>query len=216
MDKLIFFITCLCLVLRWTFIESFCTTDNRGYILTYTNTSIVDPYDFRDCFGASTVNLSHNQIVTLTNVSFDFMWNVRTLDLAYNLIEELPSQVFVPLRNVQYLNISHNFLETLPLEFFSNKLYLKVVDLSYNRITHIPLHVFDQDLSSIQEVNLQHNFLTAFEPWAFAGHPIELLDLKFNNISTFTNDYNWKYKSRRIYNAVCTILFFLYEISRNV
>lgn len=190
------------LFLGWNSVHALCSIDKTAYVKTGENLTYIDPLDFRDCYGASTVNVSFNKISSLSNDTFSLLWNIQVLDLSNNEILELPSHVFVSLRSVRYLNLSHNLLETLPLEFFNNKQNLISVDISHNSIIDIPLPVFRFQMASIQLVDLSYNRLAAFEPWAYYGQAIRLLDLRYNNISTYTNHYNWTIDHRLVYDSV--------------
>jgi len=196
------FLGCFILSTGWNVVDAACSADLRTFDVSNMNLTMIDRLDSRDCLAASTVNLSLNFITSLYNDSLDLMWNIRILDLSVNEIEEIPDDMFIPKRWLEHLNISHNLLETLPLDFFNNKQNLVTVDLSHNRISYIPLAVFRFKMVSIQVVDLQYNQLTAFEPWAYFGQAIRLLDLRYNNISTFTNDYNWTIEYRLVYDAV--------------
>lgn len=185
------------------------------YIMTNTTNTFIDPNSFVNtletsgsygCLGAKFVNVSHNKISMLNNETFDKMWNIEVLDCSYNNIANLTADVFKYLRTITHLYISNNQLTTLPLEFFYNKDNLIVVDLSYNYISHIPLIVFNYSLNNIKEVLLHHNLLTTFEPWAVFRQGISNLDLRFNNISSFSNHYNYTYSGRSIYDTASTDL----------
>ncbi|WAQ96354.1 TOLL-like protein [Mya arenaria] len=202
-------VTLCCLSTVFILVRSTCTTDKRGFTQTYASLTEVHYLMFRDCVAASHINLSFNAIQEINNESFSILWNVENLDLSHNQIPEIPPSIFYSMRSLTYLNVSHNNLTTLPLDFFGNKPNLKKVDLSSNFITHISLHVFTKyNLPSIKEVDLSFNLLTSFEPWAFANTltPIRVLNLTHNIISTFTNNDNWNYTSRSVYDLASTDL----------
>lgn len=170
-----------------------------------TSKTHIDSTVYASCTGASYFNLSNNKIASIENTSFETLWNIQILDLDNNNISTIESDALVIMRNLQYLYVAHNDLLELPIGFFKNKNNLIHVDLSYNQIRRIPLAVFNYTMKHIQAVILRHNMLAAFEPWAYFQQPIPLVDLRWNNISTFTNDYNWTYTTRSIYDKVSII-----------
>ena len=181
--------------------------DNQtSYSMTNTSNTDIDLSTFKNCTGATYVNVSHNLISSLKNDTFYLLWNIEILDLSYNNLTVIQPGTFRNLRQLVYLYITNNKLATLPLDFFVNKLRLIKVDLSYNNISDLPLPVFKHNLPSIRDVILHHNNLTAFEPWAIAYENeyqvIRYFDLRFNRISEFTNTYNWTYFSRTVYAGV--------------
>ncbi|KAH3863702.1 SLIT and NTRK-like protein 6 [Dreissena polymorpha] len=199
---------CAALVLAraWSTVKSTCI-NSTTFTQTHSDITKITSNLFWNCSHVMFVYVSNNIIPELSNDSFDSLWSMRILHLSYNNISFIQEGTFSGLRQLTHLNISHNSLKTLPLNFFDNKPALAHVDLSRNRITRISLSVFKKyELSNLSVVDLSHNLLTAFEPWAFVNSPIPLVNLSFNNISTFTNTGNWSYTKRVIYDSAMTDL----------
>lgn len=191
-----------------------CSNDNSTFDKSYQNLQTFNAtIDVPACHTfIRTVNISHNNVSGLTNLSFDGLWNVEMLDLSFNNIESIPPGMIAKIRNMKQINLTHNNLVTLPHDFFYNKLDIETVDLSWNKITHIPLNVtWDYRIAKIRLIDLSYNLLTAFEPWIYTNldemdpsytRLPRVLNLTHNNISTFTNDYNWTYDTISAYHEV--------------
>ena len=173
------------------------------FSMTGTFNTIIENNWFSNCTGAKIFSMSNNKFNKIGNDSFYILWNVEELDLSYNDISVIEKEGLAIMRSLRYLYLQYNKLTELPLDFFLNKNSLISVDLSYNNITHIPLAVFNYSLPMIDSVILQHNQITAFEPWAYFRQSIRMIDLRYNDVSTFTNEYNLNTASRRFYKPVC-------------
>lgn len=86
-----------------------------------------------NCMAASllTLDLSHNQITTLSNYTFDNMTSLVTLDLSYNNISSIPVYLFADLNvnrriltKLEYLYLQNNKIVSLDPWFF----YLQSID----------------------------------------------------------------------------------------
>lgn len=202
----------LYLCTRLTTATSVCTSDE--FIHTDTSVTHIDATWLKSActvYSANIINVSHNAISSMANDTFESMWNIRTLDLSWNKISVIPTDIFRGMRSCESLDLSHNNIIALPLDIFFNKDNLISVDLSFNNIESIPLAVFNQSLGKLKSVDLTYNQLMAVEPWAYfnKGSNIQKIDVRFNNISTFTNLANWTYNGRSIYEEVslCSILY---------
>ncbi|XP_053393540.1 protein toll-like [Mercenaria mercenaria] len=194
----------LCVITLVSSIECVCVNRTHFY-MSGTSNSAIETRWFFNCTGGQHFNLSNNELTKVENSSFDTLWNVELLDLSNNKIAIIELETFAIMRRLERLYLDHNELTEIPMDFFKNKNNLISVDLSYNKITYIPLSVFNYSMWHIEEVILHHNQITAFEPWAYVKQAIRL-DLRYNYVSTFTNDYNWTYISRTVYEGATTDL----------
>ncbi|KAL1501331.1 hypothetical protein ABEB36_006672 [Hypothenemus hampei] len=164
---------------------------------------------FAGCRALDRIDLSANQIYTLTANDFlecDFL---DTLDLAYNQITALNNSL-IPLKNLNTLNLQYNLLT----EFSFNEIFglenLRRLDLSYNQIStiigpasnlvepniklielrldHNSLEVLNAALSGLSELlrlNLSYNKLRRISPDDFINlDQLRLLDISHNQLKT--------------------------------
>ncbi|XP_060562227.1 toll-like receptor 2 [Ruditapes philippinarum] len=180
--------------------------NSTHFKMTGTSNTIINNNWFFNCTGAKFLDMSNNQFIKVGNESFDTLWRIQELNLGYNNISVIEPEALAIMRSLEHLYIDHNELVELPLDFFINKNNLISVDLSYNNITHIPLAVFNYSMIKLDRVLLHHNQITACEPWAYVKQAIRLVDVRYNQVSTFTNDANWTYTSRTVYDEASTDL----------
>jgi Leucine-rich repeat (LRR) protein len=176
--------------------------NSTHFKMTGTSNTIINNNWFFNCTGAKFLDMSNNNFIKVGNESFDTLWRIQELNLGYNNISVIEPEALAIMRSLEHLYIDHNELVELPLDFFMNKNNLISVDLSYNNITHIPLAVFNYSMIKLDRVLLHHNQITACEPWAYVKQAIRLVDVRYNQVSTFTNDANWTYTSRTVYDEV--------------
>ncbi|XP_060568642.1 protein toll-like [Ruditapes philippinarum] len=182
--------------------------DKNRFEMIGTNYTEINIEWLSNCSSAKDVNMSDNMFKEIQTASFiNSSFRFKMLDLSNNKINLIETDALGSLQCLKHLYLHHNELVEIPQDFFKNKTDLITVDLSYNKIKNIPLTVFSNFcMPSLDTVLLQHNQLTAFEPWAYVGHPIRLVDASFNKISTFTNDHNWTYTRRNVRDEATTDL----------
>lgn len=156
------------------------------------------------------LNVSGNYITEITNEPFSKgpysyslsnFYSLETLDLSNNLIQSIGEDTFESLRFLKFLDISGNRLTRLKRKWFSNFGCLEVLNASRNNIIHIENGVFTSTLSSLLDVNLAWNKLKSFEPWAYLPGSVKTFDLRYNEISKFTNDVKWVYNLKENYDT---------------
>ncbi|KAL4239484.1 hypothetical protein ACF0H5_000299 [Mactra antiquata] len=189
------------MTLCWLELSEAVCLDSSHFEMTFTSYTEIDKTWFSGCHQGRNFNLSNNKISIVRNDSFDVLWNVKEIDLSNNNISVIESNAFGGMRGLEILYLSNNSITALPVGLFYNKLWLKKIDLSYNLITKIPREVLDFNMPRLEHVILQHNLLTSYEPWSVFRNNISMFDVRFNNISTFTNEYNWTYDSRQVYDT---------------
>ncbi|MCY3411005.1 MAG: hypothetical protein INQ03_05135 [Candidatus Heimdallarchaeota archaeon] len=77
------------------------------------------------------IDLSHNQICTLSFLDFDRVDNIRMLNLSNNYLDSLPMEIS-KLKNLIRLNLSDNRFESIPIQIASLK---KLSSLRMNNIS---------------------------------------------------------------------------------
>jgi len=124
------------------------------------------------------------------------------LHLDYNRLTRLPDNCLSNLTALTSLTASNNAITELQDGLFDGLNKLVTLKLHKNQISSIGLRVFNGSsmLTSLREVQLTSNRLHTLEPWPYyVGINGELwheslVDLRSNNISTFTNKMGWKAK----------------------
>ena len=181
---------------------------------------VYNEYEFsHEVSTIETIDLSNNQIFELNEIFFKSLVNLRTLimssnslsflnsdvfnnllhlellDLSSNKLVELSDSIFYNLINLQFLSINNNFLSIIRNNSFLSLKNLQALDLSNNQISTIPYGLFHSNLSSLVYLNLSYNFLTKMELWPIYLGKIKFVDLKFNYIESFTNNFNWLFEN---------------------
>jgi hypothetical protein len=128
------------------------------------------------------VNLNSNPCV----------YALQTLDLSSNSLSRIAAASFVCQTSLTTLDLSVNRLGQLDENAFDSLVNLVTLDLSYNRLSTLPNYVFANKLGRLQNLYLQFNFLTSLDPWYFFMKSILVINLYGNQISSFTNNINFK------------------------
>lgn len=123
------------------------------------------------------LDLSFNNIKTLSNYQFSNYSNLKYMNLSYNYINDLPRSVFMGL-SLETLSISHNLLRAIPFQVFAPIHEVRILDISHNLIVTLMDHFFKFN-KHIEELKLNGNKLEKITSNALA----DLLDLKRLDLS---------------------------------
>nr|WNA22119.1 Toll-like receptor 4 [Altica viridicyanea] len=156
------------------------------------------------------LDLSHNDIIALSDNGFSALRSLEELHLGNNAISTLGDRAFVGLSSLTTLNLSSNFLVALPPELFQSSRELKhlylhnnslsvlapgmlegldqlqVLDLSRNELTSnwVKRDTF-AGLVRLVVLNLAHNQLTKIDNALFKDlYTLQILNLEYNNINS--------------------------------
>jgi hypothetical protein len=146
---------------------------------------------FKSLANLRTLIISSNSLSFLKFDIFNNLINLELLDLSNNQLIELSDGLFYSLINLQFVSINSNFISKINNSLFLNQKNLQGLDLSNNQISRIPYRLFYSHLSSLVYLNLSYNYLTQMELWPLYLKSIKFIDLKFNYIERFTNNFNW-------------------------
>ena len=148
---------------------------------------------FEDFTGLTRLNLSENNIVSLSSYSFVTVELLESLDDSLskrdqiNLIEQDLS-INRGLVNLESLDLSHNELGLLEPAAFFGLANLKDLDLSHNRLGDLPANSFS-DLISLSKLNASHNQLVTFSANMFSvDNLLSELNLSNNRIANLPAD----------------------------
>jgi hypothetical protein len=117
--------------------------------------------------------------------------NLVSLDLSTNQIEKLTNLNLNCLKNLVDLNLGYNSIKSIESSTFNNLTSLLSLNLQFNKITQIPQGLFNRNLINLRSLNLSYNGLTTMELWPTYLSNIVIIDLKYNSIQRFTNDFGW-------------------------
>lgn len=111
-------------------------------------------------------------------------YNVSEIYLEYLHITDLSTQAFDSLYHLRALHLVGNDLNTIQDRVISNLQSLEYLDLSINKIQNISKYSF-KNTTNLKMLNLSSNLLTSFDLYSINSINRIVIDLSFNNISTF-------------------------------
>ena len=136
-----------------------------------------------------TLDLSTNEISSISNVSFMGFKKLSTLYLSLNIIEYIDVNAFAPLQDIREIDISNNELKHLSPETFSRNLNLQVLIVSGNPLAYLPNDVPFLVSSTIRLLDLSFCSLHAIYPVSFSLLPnLRILNLESNHLQEISLD----------------------------
>ncbi|XP_021356440.1 uncharacterized protein LOC110452321 isoform X2 [Mizuhopecten yessoensis] len=117
--------------------------------------------------------------------------NIRYMYLHSNLIPEFLSTDFCDLPLLYYLDLGTNLLtnDKFPDDLLTCLSNLNYLDLSSNQFQYVPQTVRSANMTSLQTILLNGNYLTFIETGTFSQLPdLQILSLGSNNIVVVEND----------------------------
>ena len=106
------------------------------------------------------LNISHNQLTSLSEKIFVPLIKLQELDICRNKLTSLPEKIFASLTNLQILNIFYNQLISLPENIFAPLISLQELYISFNQLISLPENIF-AFLTSLRILDLAFNQLTS-------------------------------------------------------
>lgn len=125
-------------------------------------------------FHANNISISE-----LHRISFPFAQKLEKVDLSWNQIQSLTEMIFYDAPNLLSLNLSHNSITELSSSVFDKLDSLQVLDMSHNQITTVPYDLF-LPLNKLVDLNLRHNRLQLV--FGIFPENLKKLDLSYNNL----------------------------------
>jgi Leucine-rich repeat (LRR) protein len=126
------------------------------------------------------LDLSHNK---LNRVPKEFLEGVRhslrRLYLGYNRVGRLEEVAFGHLEGLQSLRMEHNGIISLRKRAFVGLRNLQLLDLSHNHVEQVHMEQF-RNLASLRWVDLSHNHVRSIPRDAFQNTKLEYLDISHN------------------------------------
>lgn len=163
---------------------------------------VIDDGAFNGLFCLHYLELSHNNISSLTTNVFNGLDNLMLLDLSENSLRQVSNgMIFHSLHKLKILNLSKNNIVTLSDYDFYNLTSLEVLNLSFNKISIIPLNLFSS-LHSLKELYLDNNNLIDIDPEKWTNlENLEVLYLAGNFLTKFDTTYNFSFVNLRTLNV---------------
>ncbi|XP_077121501.1 amphoterin-induced protein 2 [Ranitomeya variabilis] len=134
----------------------------RKLDLSYNKIGFLDPDWFPVMFDKlHTLILNHNTISSISGGSFSTLRNVRHLDLSSNNLRTLSNPVFQELKMLEELLLFNNQLSNIDSGAFGGLHNLQKLYLSYNALAHFPLDLYvgRNKLSELVLLDVSHNNL---------------------------------------------------------
>ncbi|RUS86020.1 hypothetical protein EGW08_006232 [Elysia chlorotica] len=129
------------------------------------------------------LNLSHNNITSISRDAFTRLEVLENLNLGHNMLET--ASVILP-PSLKLLVLSDNRIEVLETNFLPNLPKLVALDLSGNRISHIEPGAF-AGLPQIRHIYLKNNRISKLDDYLFSGLPLKRLHLSRNSLTAMTD-----------------------------
>ncbi|KAI8515336.1 Calcium-independent phospholipase A2-gamma [Branchiostoma belcheri] len=126
-----------------------------------------------------TLNLVRNHISVINNRAFYYQTSLNSLDLQRNQLTSLRADMFEGLSNLETLDLYYNCIRSLEAETFSPTPQLQTLNLSANNLTSLPPGLFD-GLNQLQTLNIYENYIKIIPPNIFKN----LQRLRYLNLST--------------------------------
>ncbi|BFZ20197.1 hypothetical protein BsWGS_23236 [Bradybaena similaris] len=136
-----------------------------------------------------TLDLSHNVLGPVLNVSFVQMRNLHLIDLSHNGLTQVLECTFSGMLGLKTVRLRGNRLTSLPDGLFTDTARIEYLDLSHNLFTQLPQDVI-KHLPELKTFDISHNLITELKLGLRFQVPkhIETMDLSFNHIEAITND----------------------------
>ena len=154
------------------------------------------------------IDMSYNKFVHLDNRWCKFT-AMKTLNLSYNQLETMSADCFQDCRSLTYLDLSHNKLTDISVSLTS-AIHLSYCDLSYNQLTDAPQGLFRSTklkvlkmnhnkldditgkvmgmLYDLERLEVQYNSLKRLPGLIYGLKKVSYIDISHNNIQELSND----------------------------
>jgi len=128
---------------------------------------------------------THCSRMSLTAVPANAESNTTAIDMSFNNISTLSNKDFVNLTHLEILLLSNNDISSLEPYIFHQTIKLLHLDLSNNKISVINLNQFES-LNRLRHLYLQNNAIQYIHPNVFKyNQHLVLLDISGNHIQSF-------------------------------
>ncbi|CAF0842023.1 unnamed protein product [Brachionus calyciflorus] len=158
------------------------------------------------------LNLSKNQLTSVSIAKLNYLNNLIWLDLSENKIVKIPDDfiksdvlthlnlskneitslkpsIFSKVKYITHLKLNDNKINSLKNGFIKDLIQLNYIDLSGNRLLKIQKNAFKMKSSNLETINLSRNKIFKIDPKSFCDHVnLTVLNLHSNELKSFSND----------------------------
>lgn len=139
---------------------------------------IIPKNTFPKLYELHTIDLSHNNLTTITNAVFQTLFSLRNLNLSHNAMEVIKPPTFGTLPTLLDMDLSNNKLHDIARGALTKLSSLRLLTLENNgleKIFTIPI--------SLNELNLRNNWISRIEPRTWPSmNALLRLDLSNNQL----------------------------------
>ncbi|XP_019645623.1 PREDICTED: immunoglobulin superfamily member 10-like isoform X1 [Branchiostoma belcheri] len=156
--------------------------------LTENQITTLSQSDFSRYRDLETIELDNNRISTINSQAFYSLSNLVTLYLSENRLTSLRSDMFVGLEKLQDVNFYTNYIDDIQAGTFNTTPQLRILELGDNRLTTIRSDMFT-GLGKLQELNVNINNITNIQAGTFISTPqLGTLALHDNKLTNLRSD----------------------------
>ncbi|XP_061171593.1 leucine-rich repeat and immunoglobulin-like domain-containing nogo receptor-interacting protein 1 [Saccostrea echinata] len=145
------------------------------------------PQQFGNFSVIEILDLSHNNLTSLTKNDFEKFINLQKLYLNENKISDIENGTFSSLVHLSVLNLSCNSLSTIKEGVFCNLKSLSILYMKRNSIENLSLDVF-HNVPKLQYISLAENGLYGFDACTFQIRSLRILVLDNNSLSSIPSN----------------------------
>ena len=110
------------------------------------------------------LDISNNNIETLTETAIKYMDSLEKIDLSKNKLETVSDTLFQSSHKLTVISLAYNKIKHLPLSIFKSNRKLKQINLAGNQIKEITFQL--ERLIHIELVNLRDNSIELLDGWS--------------------------------------------------
>lgn len=145
----------------------------------------VPPYLLKPLLNLQSLDLSSCGIKSISGDLFTGLGQIRELYLHHNNLLELTENTFQDLFNITFIDLSYNHLTSIRPQTFVNVMTLKKLNLKGNQLSAFKGEFFNTG-TGLEYLDISNNQLTYLFPSSFRIHPrMKIIKASYNKFSYF-------------------------------
>ncbi|XP_052761742.1 polycystin-1-like isoform X2 [Mya arenaria] len=147
------------------------------------------PIDGKEGADVFKLDISNNNITSISVSDFQFFYNLVELDLSFNSFTTIPTDTFNNLTALRTLNLAGNtqYASNFDQDILKDT-YVDSLNFSYVGLDSISRNMF-RELQELKLLDLSHNNIDSLDADLFKNLNLEVIILSGNNLQGFWNDY---------------------------